>query len=45
MCKENYQSEKMPDPVPCPDVTRAGDSQLNDVGTTANSKAGTDTGQ
>ncbi len=45
MCKENYQSEKMPDPVPYPDDVRSGESQLNDAGTTTNSKAGTDTGR
>lgn len=45
MSKENYQSEKMPEPVPCPDATIPGESQLNDVGTTSNSKAGTDSGQ
>ena len=45
MCKENYQSEKMPETIPYPADTTPGESVLNDVGTTANSKAGTDSGQ
>lgn len=45
MSKENFQSEKMPEPVPYPADTNPGESVLNDVGATANSKAGTDTGQ
>ncbi len=45
MSKESFQTEKMPDPVTYPDDTIPGESQLNDVGATANSKAGTDSGR